>query len=154
MKEENATTRYELQFVELMNRLQHLRLGEFPKERFDLSYPQIQMLWFVNQNPGKHLQEVADGLQVTAPTVSVSIRRLEEEGWLERRQDPSDGRATCIFLTDQSVQIIEKMKAVRLKGMGAFLSQLSVKEQGQLIALMEKAISGMEKNQNESTYAV
>jgi DNA-binding MarR family transcriptional regulator len=154
MNKETSTSRYELQLIELMHRMQHLRLGEFPKSRFELSYPQMQLLWFVNKNPGKHLQEVADGLEVTAPTASVSIRRMEEDGWLERRPDPLDGRATCVFLTDKSEKVMDKLSAGRLKGMRMFLSQLSVDEQEQLLALMEKAISGMEKKNNESTYAV
>lgn len=154
MNEEISTSKYGLKLNELMFRLQNLRLGEIPKGRFDLSYPQMQLLWFVNKNPGKHLQDVADGLQVTAPTASVSIRRMEEDGWLERRSDPSDGRATCIFLTEKSEKVMDKLRAGRLKGMHMFLSQLTVEEQEQLLGLMEKAISGMEKKNDQSTYAV
>lgn len=154
MKEESYTSEHELHLMELMNRMQQFRLGEFPRGRFNLSYPQIQLIWFVNKNPGRHLQDVADGLEVTAPTASVSIRRMEEDGWLERRPDPSDGRATCIFLTDKSLQTIEQLKAGRMKGMRLFLGQLSVKEREQLLVLLEKAISGMEKKNSESTYAV
>ncbi len=154
MEQKISTSQYEDQLSELMHRMQQFRLGEIPKGRFDLSYPQIQLLWFVNKNPGKHLQDVADGLQVTAPTASVSIRRMEDDGWLERRPDPSDGRATCIFLTNKSMQIIEKMQSAKLKGIRLFLDQLSGTEQKQLVELMEKAISGMEKKKNTSTYAV
>lgn len=154
MKEKISPSNYELHLIDLMNRMQQFRPGEFPKGRFNLSYPQIQLLWFVNKNPGKHLQDVADGLEVTAPTASVSIRRMEEDGWLERRPDPSDGRATCIFLTDKSLQIIDKLKVGRLKGTRLFLDQLTVEEQEQLLGLLEKAISGMEKKNQESTFAV
>lgn len=145
MKEENPQSGYDLQMIDLMERMQKFRLGDFPKGRFNLSYPQIALIWFVNNNPGKHLQDVANGLDLTAPTVSVSIRRMEEEGWIERRPDPEDGRATCIFLTDKSDEIVHKLSAAQAKGVQMFLSQLSKEEQKQLLKLMNKAISGMEQ---------
>lgn len=154
MNEEDIHNRYALKMIDLMHRMQKFRLGDIPKGNFNLSYPQVSLIWFVKSNPGKHLQEVADGMELTAPTVSVSIRRMEEEGWIERRPDPEDGRATCIFLTEKSDAIIQKMTASQLKGIRMFLNQLSVEEQQNLLDLMNKAISGMEKQKNKPINAV
>ncbi|MCB2178800.1 MarR family transcriptional regulator [bacterium] len=153
MVEKNEQVNYELQMVDLMHRMQKLRLGDFPKGHFNLSYPQMALILFVNNNPGKHLQEVADGMELTAPTVSVSIRRMEEDGWIERRPDPEDGRATCIFLTEKSDQIIRKLTAAQLKSVRLFLRHLSEEEQKKLLELMRKAISGVEKQSNTSINA-
>lgn len=134
----------ERQLINLMHRLRKLRLGDFPADHFDLSYSQMELIWFVRNHPGRHLQDVADGLSLTPPTVSVSIRRMEEEGWIERRADPDDGRATCIFLTEKSAEAIQNLIAAQVKGVQVFLSQLSGEEQQQLLSVMEKAIEGVE----------
>ncbi|MGD2027559.1 MAG: MarR family transcriptional regulator [Anaerolineales bacterium] len=134
----------ERQLLNLMHRLRKLRLGDFPADHIDLSYSQMELIWFVRNNPGRHLQDVADGLNLTPPTVSVSIRRMEEDGWIERRADPDDGRATCIFITEKSAEAIQKLLAAQVKGVQVFLSQLSDDEQLQLLKVMQKAIEGVE----------
>ncbi len=138
------TVKNERHLLNLMHRLRKLRLGDFPSDRYDLSYSQMELIWFVKNHPGRHLQDVADGLNLTPPTVSVSIRRMEEDGWIERRPDPNDGRATCIFLTEKSSDAIQKLVEAQVKGVRLFLGQLSDSEQVQLLDVMEKAIQGVE----------
>lgn len=141
------------QMIDLMHRMQQLRLGDFPKRRFNLSYPQMELIRFVGNHPGSHLQDVADGLDLTPPTVSVGIRRMEEDGWMERRPDPNDGRATCIYLTEKSLAIVQKLSAAQRKGVQQFLSQLTQEEQKDLLTLMDKGVSGMERERETQSNA-
>ena len=128
----------------LMDRVRQLRLGEFPHDKFDLTLSQMELIRFVSQHPGAHLQDVAEGLNLTAPTVSVSIRRLEEDGLIERQPDPHDGRAACFYLTKVSTKALERMVKAGMKGMQTFLSQLDDDEQDQFMHLLEKAVTGIE----------
>lgn len=128
----------------LLDRARALRLGELPHNRVDLTPSQLELLRFVGQNPGCHLQDVAEGLKITSPTVSVSIRRLEEEGFIERKPDPADKRAACFYLTDVSASALQQMLKAGLRGMEQFLSHLTDDEQEQLFALLDKAVTGVE----------
>ena len=47
------------------------------------------------------LSEIAAFEQVSRPTATAAIQRLEEEGLVTRRPDPDDSRSSLVFLTDQ-----------------------------------------------------
>ena len=46
---------------------------------------------------------LSEVLGTGASHVSKIVRRLEDDGWVQRATDPSDGRATLISLTDEGV---------------------------------------------------
>lgn len=134
----------ESRFIQLMQRLWRIPAGEFQKGEIDLSMPQLRLIRFVSGHTGCHLQDIADGLSLSPPTVSVGIRKLEEGGWVERRQDPEDGRATCVYLTEQSELAIREALAHQKQIARLFFSGLSSLEQEQMLELLEKGITSME----------
>ena len=134
----------------LWQRVQRLRLGDLPHDRFDLTVSQMEQIVFVGTHPGCHLQDIAEGLKLTSPTVSVGIRRLEEEGLIERRPDPDDRRASCFYLTEVSAAALQRLTQAGLNGMRRFLSHLEMVEQEQLYFLLDKAVTGVEQTIQES----
>jgi DNA-binding MarR family transcriptional regulator len=145
------TNQAEVRWIRLMQRLNKLRLSEVPWQNLDLSFSQFEILRFVGQNPGCHLQDVAEGVGLTPPSISVSIRHLEKENWLERRNDPNDGRATCIYISGKTKNAFKTALKNQAKIINIFLKELSPKEQDQLQGLMEKAIQGMENHRKNNT---
>jgi len=128
----------------LIQRLLKLRLAEIPRLDYDLSLSQMEILWFILKSSDCRVQDIADGLGVTPPSVSVALRRLEKAGWLERHPDPEDKRATCSALTKKSMQMMERVKAAQYKGIEQFLMGLTANEKDSLVRLLEKAISTAE----------
>jgi DNA-binding MarR family transcriptional regulator len=51
-------------------------------------------------------QALADYLGLTKGTVSQSLQRLEEGGWLKRQADPDDGRVTRLALSRRGLQLL------------------------------------------------
>lgn len=66
---------------------------------FDLNATQVEILIRVAVQPMR-AGTLAEHLGVTAATISDSLRSLEGKGHVERRPDPSDGRALQIHPTD------------------------------------------------------
>jgi DNA-binding MarR family transcriptional regulator len=130
--------------LQLFQRMQQLELGKIPNQGLEITMAQMQLIRFVGENPGCHLQDVAEGLGLSSPTVSVSIRRLEEMNLIAREPDPDDGRATCLTLTRKSMKAFNQVTKQMFERMKIFLSHLTGEEQNQLIKLMEKAVSGIE----------
>ncbi len=140
----------ENRLAQLMFRLLKLRLGEMPRLDVDLTFSQMELMGYVMHSPNCHVQDIADGLELTPPTVSVAVRRLEEEGWLERQPDPQDGRAFIISLTSESIEMLQRANSARDKGIRKFLIGLAPNEQEQLINLLEKAIKAAEFRKREA----
>ena len=109
-----------------------------------LSPPQAAMLDWVAHSPGIGVQEIAKGIGVTPPTVSVAIRKLVRDGWIERRNDPDDRRARPLYLSDKGEEMIAQLHQHRAKMLQFFLSGLEPDEQEQLIDLLARAIQAME----------
>ena len=137
----------EVELMLLLQRLNQLRLTDVPKTNFDLSFSQIEILRVVGLNPGFHLQDVAAEVGLTPPSVSVSIRQLEDAGWLERQDDPNDGRASCFYVTEKTKEAFKITMENQMEIIKIFLKELTTEEQKQLTNLLEKAISGMEAQQ-------
>lgn len=126
------------------DRLRRIALGQNPLEDHGVTGPQLTLLQWVAASPGCGIQEMADGLGLTAPTVSVSVRRLEEAGLLEREPDPADGRAVRLFLADHGRALQQQARAFRLHKMRRLLADLTPEEQEMLLALLERAIDAAE----------
>ncbi len=71
------------------------------------------------------LGALAAAEHVSAPTMSRLVQELEGEGWLRRRADPDDARATRLEATSASVRLLERGRARRLSALSAGLSALS-----------------------------
>ncbi len=133
----------------LLQRLSALRLMRPPTD-FELSPPLVAALYWISRHPGCGVRELAEGLRVTPPTVSVAVRRLVKEGWLERRRDPDDRRAKPLHITEKSETLLEKLRMHQRAAMKEFLSGLMSEEQETLLMLFDKAVSKVEENLRES----
>ena len=125
----------------LFDRLRRSALGQYPHEESGVTGPQLALLEWVATWPGCGIQDLADGLRLTAPTVSVGVRRLEEAGLLERQPDPADGRAIHLFLTPPGQALQQRARAFRLSKMRQLLAALTPAEQETLLILLERAIT-------------
>jgi len=128
----------------LFDRVRSIALGENPLGESGITGPQLALLEWVAGAPGCGIQDLADGLGLTAPTVSVTVRRLEEAGLLHRQPDPADGRAIRLFLTDEGLAVQQRARAYRLDKMRRLLDGLAAEDQEQLLLLLERAVTAAE----------
>lgn len=62
---------------------------------------------------GSRLSELAERAQITKQSMGYLVDYLEEHGYLERRADPSDRRASLIFLTERGwAEVREALKII------------------------------------------
>ena len=135
--------------LSLFELLRKLAFGQHPLQDSRVTMPQLTLLDWVAESPGSGIQDIADGLGLTAPTVSVGVRRLEAAGLLERWPDPKDGRAIQTFLTAQGQTLHERARAFRREKMQRLLTGLTSEECAMLLALLEKTINAAEEAAGE-----
>jgi DNA-binding MarR family transcriptional regulator len=59
-----------------------------------------QMYW-IWDHPGVFISEMARSFNVTRAVVAKTVRKLEERGFLIKKEDPDDKKRLCLFLTEK-----------------------------------------------------
>jgi DNA-binding MarR family transcriptional regulator len=78
-------------------------------EQYDLTPTQFGVLVQLHVAPGISQQQLADRLLVTKGNIVGLLDRLERAALVERRADPSDGRAHVISLTERGSMLVTKV---------------------------------------------
>jgi DNA-binding MarR family transcriptional regulator len=136
-----------MRFMRLLRRLRQVGPEQEPPfEAVGITGAQLTLLEWVASHPTCSLQELADGLGLTPPTVSVGVRRLEDVGLVERQPDPEDGRAWQLDLTAAGTALWERVQRYRSEKTRLLLSGLTPEEQETLLALLERALEAAERD--------
>jgi DNA-binding MarR family transcriptional regulator len=138
----------ETRMLDLLKRISNLPITKPPSES-PLSMPQVALLNRVARAPGCGVRDIAEELHVTAPTVSVGVRRLISDGWLVQQNDPNDRRARPLYLTEKGESLMAAVHQHRAANLKMLLSGLSMDEQEQLICLLDRAVSALEEAQDQ-----
>ena len=83
------------------------------------------------------LGALATAEHVSAPTMSRLVAELERDGWLKRRADPVDARATRLEATAAAKKLLERGRAQRLDALSAALRSLARADRAALGAATE-----------------
>ena len=84
------------------------RWNELLRERFVIAgYPDVRpsygsILVPLFEKDGLRMGELAARARLSKQTMTTMVRLLERDGLVERRADPSDGRAWLVFLTERT----------------------------------------------------
>ena len=87
---------------------------------------------------GSRLSDVAAGLDVAVPTVSRQVRQLEDLGLVIRDQDPIDGRAILLEVTDAGLVALQRMREEWRKTVAEILEPWPEKDREILGELLER----------------
>jgi DNA-binding MarR family transcriptional regulator len=66
------------------------------------------IFWSLVHGDGVTQLELAEATRLKPPTVSVALKRMEEEGYVRREPDPMDMRAVRVFLTEEGRKLDEE----------------------------------------------
>jgi len=132
----------ETRLSNLLRHLSTLPLLQLPDD-IELSRPAITLLTWVSASPGCGVIDIAKGLQLSPPTISVGIRRLIQGDWLKRRSDPKDRRTSPIYLTPKGDDFLLRLRKHQTRMFKVFLSGLTMDEQDLLLSLLERALESM-----------
>lgn len=124
----------------VLGRLERYWDAEDPRRVGGLTGSQLSLLLSLSEHPGCRVQDTAERLELTAPTISIGVRRLENMGLVQRDADPDDQRAVCLYLSPQGRKIASKARSLRAGKLETMLSTMSEEEQQVLLGLLERAV--------------
>ena len=89
------------------------------------------VLSHADKDPEKTMGQIVDlakQLNITAPSITSSIRKMEQFGYIARQTDPADQRVMRLALTEKGRSCIQSIKDVTDKMEEILLKGMSVEE--------------------------
>ena len=134
-------------FAFLVNEVAKLHGEHFDRaarERIGLSRAQVRLLGAVAMRGEAVSQaELATAMGLTPMGVASLVDRMEAAGWVERRASATDRRVNEIHLLPRAETALDEALAVSDALQARALATLSAAERRTLIALLQKARSGL-----------
>lgn len=99
----------------MVNDISHLFFGkvrQMEPEGVMSQHSARSILRLLVRQDGVRQTEIAAALHLSAPSVSATLRRMENEGLICRRACEGDGRAVRIYLTDKGREYDEGVRAM------------------------------------------
>ena len=116
------------------------KFNDYLKE-YDLTFAQANILRFVKSNNlnGKIVtqRDIEKYLNASNPTVSGSLDRLEDKGYIRRIIDDKDARRRIIVTTEKSANFDVEMMAKLDSFQDLILQDLSLKQQDELFEMLD-----------------
>jgi DNA-binding MarR family transcriptional regulator len=104
--------------VALLTRLLVNQLGG------DLSRTEVGLLTTLRDGP-RRITELAQLEHLAQPTMTLLVKRLEQEGMVSRERHASDGRAVLVSLTAAGEAALDRFLAEASAALGAYVAELS-----------------------------
>lgn len=123
------------------------RLDKIMKARLDergLTAARAEVI-LVLQVSGEIMQRrLSRTLRCTPRNVTALVDVLERQGWVRRRPDPNDRRATLVSLTEQGEKAASSLAAERREAASCLLEDISEAEMASFVAVAERVLARMD----------
>ena len=88
---------------------------------------------------------IAERMHISPSTLSETLDKLSADGYIERRPDPDDRRATLVAVTSKGKERAEELEALNAMMLSKLFENLDEDEKAQLVKLIDKLLAGLEK---------
>ena len=113
-------------------------------ETMDLTASQGHiMAYLAHQSQPPCSRDIEAAFQLSHPTVSGLLQRLEQKGFIEQRSDPEDRRKKRIYVLEKGRQCHQLMHDTIKENEQRIVRDFSPEEQAQFAALLSRAITNM-----------
>ena len=113
-----------------------------------LSFTTLSVLHTLAGRGPQRLTELTASEQVTQSAITQLVTKLEREGLVERRPDPSDGRAVLVRITTQGAAIVTGRRADRIAQLADLANQLSPAERASIATALPALAHLVDLNQH------
>lgn len=106
---------------------------------------QFGLIMFLSHHDGISQGDLVEELMVDKGTVARSIQRLIEEGYVEKRRDPQDGRSFQLFITQKGKEIVPRLKEIQQGLENDMLTGFSQEERAALLDMLRRAAGNLKE---------
>ena len=123
----------------------HRHLVTLRLESLGLYRGQHRLISRLGDTDGLTHSDLAESLRISNATVSKMVQRMEQNGFVERRQDAHDQRISRVFLTQKGKDIHQQMDAMFVQLQVDELEGFSQEETDQLVKLLNRLSENFQK---------
>lgn len=98
-----------------------------------LNLAEVSCLAIIDRHGPMPLTDVASRENLSAPTVTKIVVRLEREGLIERLGDPGDRRVSLVAVSRQGAVLLERLRSSRTAYLHRKLRELSAEDLHRLL---------------------
>lgn len=113
-------------------------------EPTELSTGQPKVLAFLKSHEGRSQKEISQACQLEPGSVTVLLKRMEQQGIVERRQREGDKKSRCIFLTERGRSLADTSVESFFRTEELAFSGFTEAEKAQLMAFCERIVNNLQ----------
>jgi DNA-binding MarR family transcriptional regulator len=133
----------------LLKSLSHLvrqALDEnFRRQGLRVSFAHIPVLYIAKHEPGTPGAQLARRLSITAQSMNAILKRLERQGYIERKPHPHNRRAECWYVTRPGFDQLDLARDAGRLVWDRMLRLLTDAETTQLGELLQRCVRGLDE---------
>lgn len=114
----------------------------------ELSFPQFNAVMAVRDRGAVTIKELAEALQVSAPSASAMVDRLVEMGILTREQSQVDRREVVVSVSERGCASLSVLEEQILQAIESLLEKLGPEDARQWAAVYERIRSVIQAEQS------
>jgi DNA-binding MarR family transcriptional regulator len=130
----------ERRLIHILKKLKHEETEYAPPDKMGISPSQVNIIDQVFFAQEITMKDLSNSLNLTPPTISVSVKKLENMGILERKAQKEDGRIVLLLLTEKGIDLFNRIEEFRIARVTKLLNQLEEEQQIIMLSLLEKAL--------------
>jgi DNA-binding MarR family transcriptional regulator len=120
-----------------VSRLSARHFGRHARE-LEVTVSQCKVLAYLQRHEGISQTGLAELTETDPMTLVRTLDRMEQDGWIERRADPEDRRAHCLYLLDAARPILQRIWKIADQSRAEALGALTASEREQLVSLLQR----------------
>ena len=134
-------------FISILDRLMRMYYDHGLSE-FEIGWGQQFYVEYIYDHPGASAQEMVECIRVDKATLTKSIRKLNEIGYIKIVGDKEDRRIKHLYLTDKAVPAVKRIKEIHRSFYHALQTDITPSD----IQLTEQTLEQMVKNINRMVW--
>jgi len=122
----------------------HRSIFESMHSSLGIHRSQHRILMYISRNPERPSQKsIAEHFGISAAAIAVSLKKLEDSGYISRESALNDSRFNHISLTEKGKMIVEKSEDFFTKSDFAMFSDFTEEDYENLSVCLKKMMSGL-----------
>ena len=114
-------------------------------QNIDLTSVQSDAIIAMLRNPGITASQLKDQLQLSQSTIAGIIARLDSKGLIKKTVNSQDARKAILNLTEQGVQLEDRLKEIALETQQSLVEGMNETEQAEFSRLLQIALDNMNR---------